>query len=327
MFFEREANHIQQAISPLVQKGDNEGAGTLTNLPSPRDLSRIKDFLEQFCHNLGLEYHWLDENTAELQLTEEAAGLIDGPRTPGYRCKLVLSPESAEIHKDGELFMPGSYRWDRLLAIANHKGRLCRQYVTGVPGFLADADEPEAEMGALSYEPHLLIHWRLSYRTQQLTRRRILDLTVNLVTGHLETGYYQYLQSCSLEDKPLPFIPIAKRRVGFKSAYQRMADEIRYLLTIEDNRWAQDACRQLAGEIQVLEQYYNNRRVAESTDDQVAVERDMRIQELKRRSQPRVLASPFAAALLYIPMVNYQASINDQILCLRFDPVAGRPVD
>ncbi len=102
-----------------------------------------------------------------------------------------------------------------------------------------------------------------------------------------------------------------------------MADEIRYLLTIEDNRWAQEACRQLAGEIQVLENYYNGRRVTESAGDQMAAERDMRIQELKRRSQPRVLASPFAVALLYIPMISYQASIGGQTLCLRFDPVAG----
>ena len=223
--------------------------------------------------------------------------------------------------------MPGSYRWDRFLAIANHQGKLCRQYVTGIPGFLDDAGEPEAEMGELNYEPHLLIHWRLNYRTQQFSRRRILDLTVNLVTGHLETGYYQYLQNCRLEEKPLPFIPIGKRQFGFKAAYKLMADEIRYLLTIEDNRWAQEACRQLAGEIQVLENYYNGRRVTESAGDQMAAERDMRIQELKRRSQPRVLASPFAVALLYIPMVNYQVSIGGQTLCLRFDPVAGRSVD
>ena len=40
--------------------------------------------------------------------------------------------------KDAELFVPGSYRWDRFLTIANHKGRLCRQYVTGIPGSLDD---------------------------------------------------------------------------------------------------------------------------------------------------------------------------------------------
>ena len=79
-------------------------------------------------------------------------------------------------------------------------------------------------------------------------------------------------------------------------------------------------------EIQVLEQYYNNRRLAESADDQVAVERDMRIQELKRRSQPRVLASPLHALTLY-PHGQLPSLHQRPDTLLRFDPVAGRPVD
>ncbi len=314
-------------IGPQVPKQNEEKLQGLPELPAPKELTGIQSFLNQFCHNLRLEYRWLEENVAEVQLTDEAASLIDGPRTLGYRCKLALSPESAAAHKDGELFMPGSYRWDRFLAIANHKGRLCRAYVTAIPGFLDDVEEPETDMGEVNYEPHLLVHWRIDYRTQQLNRRRILDLTVNLVTGHLETGYYQYLEGCSLDEKPLPCIPTAKRRVAFKAAYKLMTDEIRYLLTIEDNSWTEAATRQLAWEIQVLEEYYNNHRPAEHADGQTAREKDMRIQELKRRFQPRVLASPFAAALLYIPMINYQASIGTQTLCLRFDPVAGRALE
>ncbi len=292
----------------------------------PDQPSGVKSFLEHFCRNFGLECSWLTEDIAELHLTDEAAGLIDGPRTPGYRCKLALTVKSAEAWKDAELFVPGSYRWDRFLTIANHKGRLCRQYVTGIPGSLDDGEAPEAQGGEINYEPHLLIHWRLNYRTQTDSRRRILDFAVNLVTGHLETGYYHHLQSCSLAENPLPFIPTAKRRVGFRAAYKMMTDEIRYILTVEDNSWAKEACRHLDQEIQVLQRYYDDRLLRENAEDELIWEKDLRIQELKRRSQPRVLASPFAAALLYVPIITYQACVNGQNLRLRFDPVAGRPV-
>ncbi len=322
---QKEESFIQLLINqPVLRERGDEAAHGLSSPAPPGKLSAVKSFLEQFCRNLGLECRWPVDNAAELQLTDEAAGLIDGPRTPGYSLRLALSQDAAEVHEDAEFFTPGSYRWDRFLAITHHKGKLCRQYVVGIAGFLDGAGEPEADMGELTYEPHLLIQWRLNYRTQQVNRRRILDLTVNLVTGHLEAGYYQYLlQGCSLGKEPLPFIPIAKRRLGFKAAYQLMSDEIRYLLTVEDSSWAQAASQELAQEIQALEQYYNNRTLAESTNSLLAAEKAMRIQELQRRSQPRVLASPFAAALLYIPMISYQASIGGQTLCLRFDPVAG----
>jgi len=270
----------------------------------------------------------VEEGVTVLQLTDDIASLIDGPRTPGYTCKLALSQRQAKAHPDAELFIPGSYRWDRFLEIVHHKAKLCYQYVVEIPGFLkADPTvEPEPELGQLSYEPHLLSHWRLSYRTGHVTQRRVIDLVVNLITGHLEVGYYRNLLRCLVAEQPLPFIPKAKRRLRFRAAYELMTDRISALLMQEDSTWAQTACSQLKLEKQAMEQYYADRLTDETAKDFIILERDRRIQELQQRSQPRVLASPFASALIYIPMISYQAFFGKKTLLLRFDPLTGQVV-
>ena len=79
---------------------------------------------------------------------------------------------------------------------------------------------------------------------------------------------------------------------------------IRYILTVEDNSWAKEACRHLDQEIQVLQRYYDDRLLRENAEDELIWEKDLRIQELKRRSQPRVLASP-----LPLPCSMYRLSL------------------
>ncbi|NMB46263.1 MAG: hypothetical protein GX998_07590 [Firmicutes bacterium] len=293
---------------------------------SADSLSSLRAFLEQFCHNSHVDYYWIENDIAVLQLSDELASLMDGPRTPGYICKLALSPASAQAHTDAELFIPGSYRWDRFLEITLDQARVSCQYVVGIPGFLDgnSAEAPEEESGHLVYEPHILSHWRLSYRTEHVTRRQVLDLAVNLVTGHLQSGYYQNLLRCNLADKALPLLPRAKRQLSFKAAYRVMSDEIEHILAQEDSTWAKTAQSQLADEIQALEKYYRDRLAANAANESLLFEKEKRIQELKQRSHPRVLASPFATTLVYIPMICYQASIGKQTLCLRFDPISGQ---
>ena len=122
------------------------------------------------------------------------------------------------------------------------QGKALPPVCDGNSGSLDDGEAPEAQGGEINYEPHLLIHWRLNYRTQTDSRRRILDFAVNLVTGHLETGIIITCRA-ALWLKTSALIPTAKRRVGFRAAYKMMTDEIRYILTVEDNSWA----KKLAG--------------------------------------------------------------------------------
>jgi hypothetical protein len=322
---------IQSVANPSI---DSEDLHLQLNMPPAPTLSRtnllsgLRSYLEQFCQNLDINYNWIQEGVAILELSDETASHIDGPRTPGYTCKLALSQELAQAHKDAELFVPGSYRWDRFLEITRQKAEICRQYVVEIPGFL-EADlgtEPETEIGQLIYEPHLLSHWRLSYRTQQMTSQKVIDLAVNLVTGHLELGYYRNLSTCRLDDKPLPFLRQAKRQLGFKAAYKMMSGEIHSLLAQEDPTWAITATRQLEEEIQVLESYYKDRLAKELASELLCFEKDKRIQELQYRSHPRVLASPFATALIYIPMISYLMIVGKRTLFLKYDPISGHAV-
>lgn len=325
----RRSIHIQFVVGPSITPRQVQTQPDISPaLPSVSVLPRLRAFLEQFCQHLGIKLHWTQAGIAVLHLSDEIASRLDGLRTSGYTCKLALSQELALAHEDAELFVPGSYRWDRFLEIARHEAKVCRQYVVEIPGFLEAnlTEEPETEIGQLIYEPHLLSHWRLSYRTQQMTRHKVIDLTVNLVTGNLESGYYRNLSGCRLDHNPLPFLNQAKRRLGFKTAYKIMSDQIRCLLAQEDPTWAMTATRQLEHEIQALASYYEDRLAGETTNELLLFEQDKRILELKCRSQPRVLASPFATALIYIPMISYLVVIGKKTLCLRYDPISGQAV-
>lgn len=284
----------------------------------------LRFFLEQFCQNLGIAHHWLEEGIAELEITYETANVIDGPRTPGYTCKLALHETPSEV--GAELFVPGSYRWDRFLAITRQKAKLSRQYVVGIPGFpeVNSTTEGETEGGQLVYEPHLLCHWRLSYHTGGITRSQVLDLIVNLVTGRSDLGYYRNLLHCHLHNQPLPSLPKAKRRLSFKRAYHIMCEQIQALLAKEDPSWAEAARQELKNETDALAKYYTDRLAKEGSNELLLLERSKRIEELKQRAQPRVMASPFATTLIYIPLVFYQVSTGDETLCLRFDPISNQ---
>lgn len=287
-------------------------------------LPNLRFFLEQFCHNLGIAFHWISGSVAQLEIDNETASLIDGPRTPGYTCTLSLHTPPSGI--EAELFTPGSYRWDSFLAITRQKAQLAHQYVVGIPGFLEDnsATELETDGGQLVYEPHLLSHWRLSYRTGRISKNRVLDLTVNLVTGRSELSYYRSLLHCHLHDHPLPWLAKAKRQLSFKGAYSIMSQQIQYFLAREDPSWAKAASGELRNEIDALKQYYVDRLAKEGANELLLLEKTRRIEELKERSQPRVMASPFATTLIYIPIISYQISMGGETLCLRFDPISNQ---
>ena len=297
--------------------------------PSPPNESSagLQAFLDTFCRNLGMECEWPEEGLATIHLTHEAASLLEGHRTPGYTCKLALSTQVAAKHKDAALFVPGSYHWDRVLEIVLEKARLCRHYVVGIPGFIdAERMDSEPDGGQLIYEPHLLMQWRLSYRSDDTTRHRIFDLTVNLTSGDIYHGYYHSLLPCQLDRSPLPHITQAKARIRYQQAYRFMTEEIQYLLADEDPSWATSANMRLSTELLALEQYYADRALDETLNELLNAEKSKRIHELKERLAPKVVANPFATALLYIPVVTYEIDIDGQALGLRFDPVTGQAI-
>lgn len=298
--------------------------GPSASYPLTDSLPNLRLFLEQFCQNIGIAYHWVEEGVAELEITSEMASIIDGPRTPGYTCRLAIQETSSV--EGAELFVPGSYRWDRFLAITREKAKLSRQYVVGIPGFpeVNWTTEWETEGGQLVYEPHLLVHWRLTYQTGQITKSQVIDLMVNLVTGRSELGYYRNLLHCHLHDQPLSSLSKAKRRLSFKQAYYIMCQQIQDLLAKEDASWAKAATLELKDETDALVKYYADRLTKEGASELLLLEKSKRIEELKQRSQPRVMASPFATTLIYIPLISYQASIGGKTFCLRFDPILNQ---
>lgn len=287
-------------------------------------MGELQDFLREFCQYIDINCRWTKDDVAILELSDEAASLVDGPRTPGYTCQLALSYESAQRQKDAKLFVPGSYHWDRFQEITLEKARFCRQYVVRVPGCMDTGEAAlEADDGQLIYEPHLLAHWRLSYRTDHTTTHRILDLTVNLTSGDTTSGYYHSFLGCQLAKTPLPGVAQAKRRINIKKAYDYMIQDIAYMLAQEDATWALSASNRLQEELQALEKYYDQ-AIGTAPSDLLMAEKAMRTKELKNRLQPKVMASPFATALVYVPMIIYEARFDNDTRYLRFDPIIGQ---
>lgn len=293
--------------------------------PAEQDNSQsYRDYLEAFCDNLEIKCEWPEQGLALLHLTDEAATLLEGRRISGYTCKLALSVEAAGEHSDAALFVPGSYHWDRILEVVLDKAKACRQYVVGIPSFIESEDiDLEPDGGRMIYEPHLLAQWRLSYRADDITKHRILDLTINLVSGDLYHGYYYSLLPCVLHTEPLPHIPQAKMNIRYKRAYRYMTEEIQYVLANEDGSWALPANARLSSELLDLEEYYKERALHETTSSQLDAEHRKAIHELKERLAPKVMAGPFATALIYIPIIAYEMEIDGEVLGLRFDPVTG----
>ncbi len=245
------------------------------------------DYLEAFCNNLDIRCEWPKPGLAMLHLTDEVASLLEGRRIPGYICKLALSTEVAKEHSDAALFVPGSYHWDRILEVVLEKARACRQYVIEIPSLIeSESPEPEPDNGLLTYEPHLLAHWRLSYRADDITRHRILDLTINLVSGDLYYGYYDNLLPCLLHTEPLAHIPQAKTMIRYRKAYRYMIEEIQYMLANEDASWALPANARLSSELVALEEYYKERALNEPGAAELEPEHRKDIHELKERLAP-----------------------------------------
>ncbi|NLK08116.1 MAG: hypothetical protein GX316_05380 [Firmicutes bacterium] len=292
--------------------------------PTPAALKGFQKFLEIFCQYMKMKLEWLCPNLALLHLSNEAASLLEGRRIPGYTCKLALSPQTAAKHPDAALFMPGSYHWDRILEIVREKASNCSKYVVEITALGKAVSLPETDGGLLVYEPHLLIHWCLNYVTGNVSQQRNLDLAINLISGDLFYGYFQSLLACQLEETPLPHIPKTRAKISYKKAYDFMLQELNYMLSNESSAWAKPAQAHLELELTALAKYYAGQSTEESSFNKSQWEYDKSRRELKQRLAPRVMASPFATALIYAPIITYEMDFDGEVLALRFDPVTGQ---
>lgn len=334
---------MEPGITHLTETQDPKNARLpRTIVPQPREKAadrgepdkvrqNLRDFLQKFGELLQLRQEWLAEGVVTLNFNAEQARLLEGLRARTRTLTLLLDPAQGKNHPQGELFTPGSYRLDQFIEIAQSRGKLCRQYVVRLPGALGAAlADPELEAdsdgGQFRYEPHLLVHWRLSYLADHFVRRHVTDLTVNLVTGEMHQHYYSHLGACDVSDSPVGSLPRARRRLTFKAAYQKMCKEIQHQLAAESTEWADEANQRLQEEIEALEQYFAG-RVGEAPAEILQAEKEKRLAELYHKTRPRVLASPLACALLYVPIITYRdLELDGEHFQLRYDPVIHRPL-
>ncbi len=169
---------------------------------------------------------------------------------------------------------------------------------------------------SLKYGPYLWFTLRLTYLTYE-KREEIRNPLVDLVNGKVIN--YEIpgdLLKPGSGDSKL----IYRRKLSYKQAYQRLQTAITDELKYSDPTWAITATEKLSNEKKQLEDFYSEMPNQEK--------RQLRINELMERAQPRVQVRPLRAALLYLPKLEYRVmhvnNGHEKTNRIIYDPVSSQ---
>lgn len=190
-----------------------------------------------------------------------------------------------------ELVAQGSYRLDKIFESTGKRGRFVCLYQTGT--------------ATVSRAPFLITNLKISYIADR-RRDEIRSYGVNLRSKQVIEGLYEQLASLPFSSEfPEHHKEHAMQRQflasSLESGWQALKQTVLQDIFSGDHAWAEAAQERLTQEIEQLETYYQS-LILESQDEMAifAAERELRLAELRWRSQPRIQMLPIHFGLFYL---------------------------
>lgn len=190
-----------------------------------------------------------------------------------------------------ELVALGSFRLEKIFESAGKRGRFVRVYQTDAPTHLR--------------VPFLLTSLKISYIADR-RKDEIRSYGVNLKSRQVIPELYKEIVGYPFsEELPAPFKlhaldgPLLK--ASLQDGWRQIEETVMAEIQNADHSWAETAQERLTQEIEQLDTYYQS-LILENQEEMTvfSAERDLRLAELKWRSQPRIQIAPLHFGLLYL---------------------------
>ncbi|BCJ85944.1 YqhG family protein [Effusibacillus dendaii] len=214
-----------------------------------------------------------------------------GEPVPNTVLNLVFDPDvEIEDVQRTELIALGCFRLEKIFESARRRGQFVRLTQTDTPSLLR--------------VPFLLTTLKISWMADR-RRDEIRSYGINLKSGKIYPELYEQVRDLpfvnSYPESESDSVNRSLLAASLQTGWQQIKDTVLEQLQNDDHSWAEQAKERLQSEIDQLETYYQS-LLLENEQKQVnlAAEKELRIAELKWRSQPRIEVQPIHFALLYL---------------------------
>ncbi len=220
-----------------------------------------------------------------------------GEEVPPTVLNIAFNAETeVEGIESAELVALGSFRLEKIFESAVKRGRFVRVYQTDAPTHLR--------------VPFLLTSLKISYIADR-RKDEIRSYGVNLKSRQVIPGLYEEILDLPFsEELPAPFKVHALEgpflKASLQDGWRRIEQTAMEEIQKSDHSWAETAQERLAQEMEQLDTYYQSMILENGEEMTVySAERELRLAELKWRSQPRIQIAPLHFGLLYLDPVQF----------------------
>lgn len=296
--------------------------------PTPQE---IRSFVLDTLRVSGYPYREIDEHLLMTEVIVEIPPLFFDPaRLEKQTLNLVFEPEWARKYPGAELVTKGSYRLGWFIEGLKERGAVTLQSYAYdlIPArtqreILKLLQIKEANFyfhqPCLKIHPHLLVNYRLSYRTDEI-EEEIVSLGIDMVTGEITEDFLSTLPGSKLTPK-IPKEKIEKQSFPLEEAFSRLSRRLSELVKEKDPSWIEESRKRYEEELCYLYAYYQDEEKVDTPEFRA------RADEMYQKYRPQVFVHPINVGLLYLPEVLYilhPKSSDTTLPPLRYRPALSK---
>ncbi|MCL6625384.1 YqhG family protein [Alicyclobacillus shizuokensis] len=187
-----------------------------------------------------------------------------------------------------ELITLGSFRLDKIFDSLAKRGRFaCVAYDTSTHG-----DH------MVSW---LMVNIMVSFQAA-LTQQVYRSLAIRLDHGEVVDGFYDFVRRLPMQPAE-PEQLLQRSRISVSDALLRLDNTLHHEILHSDLSWAEEARHNLQQELEQIDLYYESLLPDLDAEERnlVQAERDRKRQEVRQRSEPRIVIAYQQAALMGLP--------------------------
>lgn len=220
-----------------------------------------------------------------------------GEEVPPTVLHIVFDADTeVEGIESAELVALGSFRLEKIFESTTKRGRFVCVYQTDAPTMLR--------------VPYLVTNLKISYIADR-RKDEIRSFGVNLKSKQVISGLYEEILALPFADHlPNHFKPHALSgpflNAALQDGWRQIKQTVREEIHVADHSWAEAAQERLELEMEQLDIYYQS--LILENEEEMAVysaERELRLAELKWRSQPRIQIAPLHFGILYLDPTQF----------------------
>ncbi len=196
----------------------------------------------------------------------------------------------------GEEISLGSPRFKQIFNSANKRGKAVRLY-----------QQYQANM-INQHHPKTLSPWLLvNYKVELICDKKkdlVISLGINLANGKLKENFFNPIRNTKL-GPVLPANVLTERAfLTLREATIQLEEKILHVISIQDFSWVYDAYDRLHNELRQLDAYYmqsdNNFEREKKMGNNLIVEKEKRVEEIKWQYSPRIHVAPINFGIFYL---------------------------